>query len=202
MRKRKIMAGMFLLSAGMALTGCSAGTQAVSTASAEIAAATETFVIPTFFADEEDIQTFIDGEKGNQTCTDIYLNADNAIEVVVTAEEKQNWIDRADMVIESFTGDTLNGQGYMIQINEDRNAMQIHGVAGLNTYQLLNDAMLVMLNAEIWQVLQGVDPWSVAFSVYDDNTGELLQEVNFPTEDLMLSEEMWEQAPGDPPVKF
>lgn len=157
-------------------------------------AGTETFVITRLFStDTEYVQNFISTQQEEQTCTDIYLNAEGYIEVVVTSEEKQNWIEAADEAIDRVTSNSLNSDGYALQINEERNAIEILGTAGLDIDQLTEDFNQLAQNAEFWQIFSGVSPWYIDIQVYSDDTGELLQEVHMPSETITLSSDLWAQ---------
>lgn len=183
---------VLLILAGI-LTGIAACAKSGRTNGDDLKSPIKHYVITRYFANDEGVQEFIDEQKKENTCTDIYLNDDGYIEVEVTAEQRKLWMDRSRKVIESLIAErSLGNEGYTLRVNESADVLMVEGRKNLKIQNLASDMTLILQNAEFYQILNKSEDWSVKVLLYNHDTGAELMKINFPEEDLNVDSQLWD----------
>lgn len=125
-------------------------------------------------------ESLIESHKNNGSCEDIYLNEDGSLTLVLTERQRKKWADSREteaMLI------PMKMMGVAVEYSEDYTQLTISapgGVAEAASPMILNFAWV----AELHQILGGVEDWSLEVTVINSDTGETVQHVNLPEEEL------------------
>lgn len=186
------IAGVLALCAAL-LGGCASEGKDSSDDKSAPEASVNHYVITRYFSDDEGVQEFIETQKAEDTCTDIFLNDDGYIEVVANNDQRDYWLARSQEVIDNVIAESsLDDEGYELRLNEAANVLMIDGTKGLKIDQLAADTELLLQNAEFYQVMSGTADWSVKVILYNHDTGSDIAHIDFPAEDLNVDSDMWE----------
>lgn len=122
----------------------------------------------------------IENHKNSVSCEDIYLNEDGSLTLVLTESQRKHWADPSQteaMLI------PLKMMGIEISYSDDYTKMTISapdGVAEAAAPMICNFAWM----AELYQVLNGSETWSLEVTVINSDTGQTIQQLNLPEDEL------------------
>lgn len=125
-------------------------------------------------------QSLIESHKNSNRCEDIYLNEDGSMTLVLTERQRKKWADSSDIEAMLIP---MKMMGLSVEYSEDYTQLTISapdGVAEAASPMILNFAWV----AELHQILGGVEDWSLEVTVINSDTGEIVQHVNLPEEEL------------------
>lgn len=122
----------------------------------------------------------VENHKNSTDCEDIYLNEDGSLTLVLTEAQRKKWADPSQtegMLI------PLKMMGVEISYSDDYTKMEVSapdGVAEAASPMICNFAWA----AELHQVLNGTQDWSLEVTVINSDTGETVQQLNLPKDEL------------------
>lgn len=122
----------------------------------------------------------LDTFKNSNDCEDIYLNDDGSLTLVLTESQRRKW---ADMGKTETMLIPLKMMGVEISYSDDYTKMEVSapdGVAEAASPMICNFAWA----AELHQVLNGTQDWSLEVTVINSDTGETVQQLNLPKDEL------------------
>lgn len=119
-------------------------------------------------------------ETDHSDCEDIYLNEDGSLTLVLTESQRKEWTDPSQTEAILIP---LKLMGVAVQYSDDYMELTISapdGVAEAASPMILNFAW----QAELYQVLNGVENWSLEVTVINSDTGKTVQQATLPEEKL------------------
>ncbi len=122
----------------------------------------------------------LETHKNSTSCEDIYLNEDGSLTLVLTEFQRKHWADPSQteaMLI------PLKMMGVEIFYSDDYAKMTISapdGVSEAAAPMICNFAW----TAELYQILNGSEPWSLEVTVINSDTGKIIQQLNLPEDEL------------------
>lgn len=127
-----------------------------------------------------DAEALIENHKNSTSCEDIYWNEDGSLTLLLTESQRKRWADPSQteaMLI------PLNMMGVTVSYFDDYKKMTISAPDGVA------EAAAPMIGtfawtAELYQVLNGTENWSLEVTVINSDTGKITQQRNLPEDDL------------------
>lgn len=122
----------------------------------------------------------VENHKNSTSCEDIYLNGDGSLTLVLTESQRKRWADPSQtetMLI------PLKMMGVDISYSDKYTKMTISapdGVAQAAAPMICNFAW----QAELYQILNGTEDWSLEVTVINSDTGKTIQQLNLPEDEL------------------
>lgn len=124
--------------------------------------------------------SLVESHKDGKSCEDIYLNEDGSLTLVLTESQRKRWADpsqtEAMLVV-------LKMMGIEIFYSDEYTKMNIFapdGVAEAAAPMICNFAWA----AELYQVLNGTENWSLEVTVINSDTGQTVQQLTLPEDEL------------------
>ncbi len=114
------------------------------------------------------------------SCEDMYLNEDGSLTMVLTEAQRKHWANPRQVEAILLP---LQMMGVSISYHQDYTQMTVSapdGVAEAAAPMICNFAWV----AELYQVLNGNESWSLDVTVINSDTGQILQQVTLPDEEL------------------
>ncbi len=156
---------ILMIFCGLALSGCSRAKDARS------------YIFHDVYVGAEFL---IDSHKNSTACEDIFLNADGSLTLTLTEAQRKQWADPRQ--IEHMLV-LMKQLGVDVVYSDDYTKMHISapdGVANAATPMLSNFAWF----AELYQILNGSESWSLEVTVINCDTGETIQQLHLPEDAL------------------
>ena len=150
----------------------------------------ETYIITSVF-NESDIYVQELRELGY--CEYVFENDDKMIEVKMTPEERSAWIARVEDTISNKLAEIEETGMHSFVLSEDCKTLvaEIEKIGSIEAFG--QDMILLTYNAEIYQILNGEEEWSLNIIVKNADTGKELVNVYFPQEKFEITPEMWDE---------
>ena len=150
----------------------------------------ETYIITSVFNEPEE---YICELRELGYCEYAFENEDGMLEIKMTIEEKEAWIARTkeniDTVLESIDEDDL----YKMEFIEKYDELRITVSKECNANEFMDDLIVLAFNAELYQVFNGSQEWSLHIVIENMDTGNELANVYFPQQSLNITPEMWDE---------
>lgn len=125
-------------------------------------------------------ESLVETHKNSRSCEDIYLNEDGSLTLVLTESQRKKWAEPGQteaMLI------PLKMMGVEISYSDEYTKMTISapgGVAEAAAPMICNFAWA----AELYQILNGSETWSLEVTVINSDTGKPIQQFNLPEDEL------------------
>lgn len=126
------------------------------------------------------VEYLLETHKNSTSCEDIYLNEDGSLTLVLAESQRKHWADPSQteaMLI------PLKMMGIENSYSDDYTKMTISapdGVAEAAAPMICNFAWM----AELYQILNGSETWSLEVTVINSDTGKIIQQLNLPEDEL------------------
>lgn len=150
----------------------------------------ETYIIANIFNETEE---YICDIRELGYCQYIFENEDGKIEVKMTEEQKEAWIEKAVDNIEEVLAGLTEEELYQFEFNEDYTVLKAVLNKKCDASTFFSDLLVLLSNAEIYQIFTGTEEWSVNIIVENMDTGNELSNVQFPQEGWEITPEMWDE---------
>ena len=140
-----------------------------------------------------DIQEQLDVYVEAGLCWKAYINEDEtAIVIHLTKRQRERWIEwiTDSMNMELENANRLENMEY--HVSEDRKVLTLRANENVSFSSLGTYLLIFAYDMEIYQVLMGVETWSIHFVLEDMDTGEVLYTADYPEEKIRVEEEMWD----------
>ena len=155
---------VFLLAVGLA--GCSGH------------GSTKTYILPDVYVDGEDL---VKRNKDTDSCEDIYLNDDGSLTLVLTEAQRKRWSDHKEIEAQLSLMSKLSG--ITIRFSDAYTKMEVSAprdVARAAAPMAYSFAWV----AELCQILNGAETWSLQVTISESESGTVLQEAILPEDQL------------------
>ena len=154
-----------LMACGLLLSGCSHREE------------TKTYIFHDVYIGAEYL---MENHKNSTSCEDIYLNEDGSLTLVLTESQRKKWADPSQTETMLLP---LKMMGVDISYSDEYTKMTISapdGVAEAASPMICNFAW----QAELYQILNGAENWSLEATVINSDTGKTIQQLNLPEDEL------------------
>lgn len=125
-------------------------------------------------------QTLLEENKNSNHCEDIYLNEDGSLTLVLTEAQRKSWADTTFSDIVLFG---MKQAGITVTYSDDYTSLELCAPQDILT------ASAPMLQtfawrAELVQVLNGTEDWSITVTLKDSETGAIVKEFHLPEDEF------------------
>lgn len=150
----------------------------------------ETYIIANIFGEEDD---YIKELRDAGICEYAFINDDKKIEVKLTEGQREAWIEMSEENIADVLSDTAEDALYDYNFSEEYTELHSRLMKSASIYCYAEDMILLIYNAEIYQILTGAEEWSVHIVVENKENGKEIMNIQFPQERIDITPEMWDE---------
>lgn len=135
----------------------------------------ETYVFPDVYVDAEQLVKDIKGKK----CKDIYENEDGSVTVVLTEEQRENWLRGIN------TDFRLTKQMGILSIECSKDYKNLTA----RLPEKIAEGAAPMIQSYVWcaemaQILSGSEDWSVEVTIIENETNKIQYQGTLPEDEL------------------
>ena len=151
--------------------------------------ALETYVIANVFGE---VDEYIKDLRESDICEYVFENENGKIEVKLTAEQRQKWMNSSVENIQNVLNGIREDALYEYSYAQDYTELYSKIHKDSDAYEYMEDLTLLIYNAEIYQILAGTDKWSVHVVIENMENGKELVNVQYPQEGIDITPDMWD----------
>ena len=183
--------GLFFLILILASAICACGAR-INNNSERQANSSKEYHLTRFLGSYEEMESFMEEALKNDFCNKIYLNEDETILTIeATEKQREKWVESAVTKIEDAVKGVPLADGFTVDLNPEYTECLIHASGNRNIKSMTQTCMVILMEAEIYQVFNGIENWSVKYVIVDSDIGEEILNVDFPKESIDYSADMW-----------
>ena len=150
----------------------------------------ETYVITGIY---DDVKEYVFDLRETEKCEYIFENEQGEIVVKVTPEQREEWLMDAQIVIDGVLQSIVEKDLYKYELSEDYTELYCEVSKESDGYDYTADLILLLYNAELYQIFNGVEEWSIHVVIINMDNGEELVNVQYPKERINITPEMWDE---------
>ena len=148
----------------------------------------ETYIVTAIFNETED---YVREVREADLCEYVYENEDGMIEMKVSKQQEQVWIEAAEQNIEEILAET-EGKLYSFSLDSEYTTLSTELSKNSDATAFMSDLTVLIYNAEIYQIFTGKKEWSVNLIIKNMDNGKELINVQYPQEPWNITPEMWD----------
>lgn len=140
-----------------------------------------------------DIQEQIEEYKRAGKCNDGYFNeAKTEVVLELTKWQRKKWLNSEYKNMEKFISLANDIDHMQVFISEDTKKMFIYADKDVSFQNMATYFGMLSYSIELIQVLNYEEKWGFEFVLSDMDTKKIIYTVDFPEEDVVVNESMWD----------